>query len=134
MSFWDKVKNFAQPYVDDDEYDEYDEFDDFDDEDDYDDDDDDDDRPLGLRIIGFFKLLFAFILFVLIAVCALNVLDYFNVLPLDSVFEHHYNKAPAVFDTLFPSHELKRLAELEEGITSIDPIVTMAPTDAPAAE
>ena len=25
MSFWDKVKNFAQPYADDDEYDEYDE-------------------------------------------------------------------------------------------------------------
>ena len=58
-------------------------------------------------------------------------LDYFNVLPLDSVFEHHYNKAPAVFDTLFPSHEFRRADNIEAGLTSIDPLET-EPTQVPA--
>ena len=55
------------------------------------------------------------------------------------MFEHHYNKAPAVFDTLFPSHNLKRLNAPEEAITAADPIenaaaaVTPAPTEVPAA-
>lgn len=133
---FDEDEDEEEDYDEEDDYDAYDDFDDEDDEDDYDDEDDDDDRPLGLRIIGFFKGLFAFILCVLIVVCALNVLDYFNVMPLDSVFEHHYNKAPAVFDTLFPSHNLKQLAEPEEGIISNNPInveATQVPeaTDAP---
>lgn len=127
---------------DEDDYDEYDDFDDEDDdEDDYDDEDDDyeDSRPLGIRIIGFFKGLFAFILCVLIVVFALNFLDYFNVLPLDSVFEHHYNKAPAVFDTLFPSHNLKNLIKPGETIQAIEPIedvntnVGAAATQAPVS-
>ena len=66
---------------------------------------------------------------------ALNFLDYFNVFSLDSVFEHHYNKAPAVFDALFPSHKLKQVSQ-EETITAVTPaptevIPTLEPTDEP---
>jgi len=120
----DEFDEEEDDYDDEDDYDEYDDFDDEDDYDDYDDDEDDfeDGRPLGIRIIGFFKGLFAFILCVLIVVFALNFLDYFNVLSLDSVFEHHYNKAPAVFDTLFPSHNLKKLIKPGETIEAIEPI------------
>ena len=72
---------------------------------------------------------------VLLVVFALNFLDFFNVLSLDNLFEQHYNKAPAVFDTLFPSHNLKQMNAPGETISAIDPLEnepTAAPSDAPA--
>ena len=120
---------------DDDEYDEYDEYDDEDDDEgDYDDyDDDDDGQPLSHHIIGFFKWLFFIILMVLLVVFALNFLDFFNVLSLDNLFEKHYNKAPGVFDTLFPSHNLKQMNAPGETISAIDPLEN-EPTAAPSEE
>ena len=91
--------------------------------------------------------MFAFILILLVIVFALNALDFFNVVPLDGVFERYYDKAPGVFDTLFPSHDLKALKQPNETLSAVDPaqnpvatvvpsiapleLVTEAPTDAP---
>ncbi|MEE1199473.1 MAG: hypothetical protein U0L09_02365 [Christensenellales bacterium] len=110
---------------DDDDYDEDDYDDDDYDEDDYDDDDYDDyddGESFARPIIGFFKVLFGFILVLLIFIFTLNFLDYFNVFSLDSLFERHYNKVPGLLDTLFPSHNLKRLVAPTETITAIDPL------------
>src|SRR5699024_4483036 len=118
----------------DDEYDEYDDYDDEDEDDDYDDDDDDDGQPFGRHILGFFKGLFGFIVAVLLVVFVLNFLDFFNVLSLDSLFDRYYNSAPAVFDTLFPSHSLKQFVDDGETITAVDPLEgATEPTEAPAA-
>lgn len=62
---------------DDDEYDEYDDDDDYDDEDDdeyddYDDEEDDSHRSFGHHLIGFFKIVLAIILVLLVAVIGLN--------------------------------------------------------------
>ena len=88
----------------------------------YDEDDEDEEGGFGRALIGFFKGLFGVILFLLVVVFALNALDFFNVMPLDSVYEKYYNKAPGVFDTLFPSHTLKKPAEQGGDITAVDPL------------
>ena len=132
-------KSRASRYDEDDEdEDGYDEYDDYDEDDDDYDDDDDEEGGFGRALIGFFKGLFGVILFLLVVVFALNALDFFNVMPLDSVYEKYYNKAPGVFDTLFPSHTLKKPAEQGGDITAVDPLEqdaqqTLAPeaTEAP---
>lgn len=123
---------------DEDDYDEYDEYDDDEDEDDYDDYDDDYDddegEGFGRTVLGFLKGLVGIVLFLLIIVFALNALDFFNVVSLDSLFENYYNKAPGVFDTLFPGHEFKlRMNTPTDSLSAIDPLENATVTADPYA-
>ena len=74
----------------------------------------------------------------LVIVFALNALDFFNIVPLDGMFDRYYDKAPGVFDKLFPSHDLKALNKPTSSMTVVDPaqdqqqaVVTFAPTIEP---
>ena len=104
----------------------------YDEEDDY---DDESEGSFGHAITGFFKGLLAFVLILLVIVFALNALDFFNVVSLDNVYEKYYDKAPGVFDTLFPAHGLKDSGESTATMTATDPsqdaVVTIAPTEEP---
>jgi hypothetical protein len=105
-------KKKSKPAPEEDEADEdgdedEDEYDRMDDDDD--DDDDDEHRSFGYHVIGFFKGLFELILVLLVIILALNVLDFFNVVPLDKLYNRYSPKAPKVFSTLFPSQELKQM-------------------------
>ena len=120
---------------DEDDEDDEDDYDKFDEDDD--DDDDDDSRPLGYHVINFFKGLLEFVLVLLVLVLALNILDFYNIVSLDGPYNAYYDKAPAVFDTLFPSHRFKQTVETPtatEAPVGIEPASTPEVTADTAAD
>ena len=60
----------------------------------------------------------AILVVLLLAVATLNVLDYYDMGPVESMRGNVRNVSPGVFDTLFPSSAMKHAAELQNDLSS----------------
>ena len=69
-------------------------------------------------MLGFLKTVAAILVVLLLAVATLNVLDYYDMGPVESMRGNVRNVSPGVFDTLFPSSAMKHAAKLQNDLSS----------------